>query len=100
MEAAEAEGAEAEEANGRQRFDPACLLRRLDKSKAEVDGVSSLHAHKGTPDEDGRTVEEACDDIGQQQKEIRPSPIDVIFHVVGEGGCRPWFSKEWLILGI
>lgn len=81
MEVAEDEGAKAEEADRDQGFDPAIAGLGVYDTKPEVDGVSCLHGDEGTPDEDGAGVEEAGDDVAEEEYYVAPFGVDVLLHV-------------------
>lgn len=53
---------------------------------AEVDCVAGLHAHEGAPGDCGAAVEDAGDDVAEEEVEVAPCCADVGGEVAVEAG--------------
>ena len=89
MERTKAQTAQAKACNRRSGFDPSGRASGVRKSQTDVHGVTGLHRDEGAPDEDGAAVEEAGDDVGEQEEEVgtvaRDAHGQVFSRTVAEG---------------
>lgn len=81
MKARKHERPETEEADGDERLDPAISRLWVCESKPKVHGIARLHRNEGAPDEDGAGVEEACDDVAEQEEDVAPGGVDFLLQV-------------------
>ena len=52
--------------------------------------LTRLHAHKGAPDEDSRTIQQASNHVAEYQDDVGPVPVHIATHVPTQVAGAPF----------